>query len=82
MPVRGTCGVGCVIGALFHSADNRTCAVYARTRAFDFLPVLKRGDSYAVCLDGSARFGGFPFRGQVRFIGCRQCSSHLVSTGV
>ena len=37
--------------------------------AFDFLPVLKRGDSYAVCLDGGVRFGGFPFRGQVRFIG-------------
>lgn len=33
-PVRGTCGVGCAMGALFHSADNRTCAVYARTRAY------------------------------------------------
>ena len=48
----------------------------------DFLPVLKHGDSYAACLDEGVRFGGFPFRGQVRFIGCRQCSSYLVSTGV
>ncbi len=35
----------------------------------DFLPVLKRGDSYAVCLDEGVRFGGFPFRRQARFIG-------------
>ena len=50
--------------------------------SIDFLPVLKHGDSYAACLDEGVRFGGFPFRGQVRFIGCRQCSSYLVSTGV
>lgn len=42
---------------------------YVRRDELDFLPVLKRGDSYAVCLDEGVRFGGFPFRRQARFIG-------------
>ena len=39
---------------------------FMQTDEFDFLPVLKGGDSYTVRLNEGLRFGGFPFHGRPR----------------